>query len=136
MLKRWRAELIALVVSVAVGAGIALALGVGRDAEPGRVQDAATGYLKAFADDDPAALCAHISPVSRARLQFGAQSCEAAAGTSIKQLPANQRDALRDPQVTVVSVNGTKATVRFAPKLAGRGDMQLVRIGDAWLVND
>jgi hypothetical protein len=137
MLKRWRAELVALVLGLGIGVGIALALGVGRgESEPDRVRDAATAYLQAFADDDPTALCQHISPLGRARLQFGAQSCDASAQTSIARLPKGQRDALHDPKIAVVSVSANKAAVRFAPKLSGRGDMQLVKVGGQWLVND
>src|SRR4051794_40050149 len=137
MLKRWRTELIALVVGVALGVGLGIALGVGPfgTSESDRARDAAAGYLLAFADDDPASLCAHISPLGRARLQFNARSCEQSAQTAITQLPKAQRTALADAKVTAVSLNGARGTAHFTPKLAGREDMQLVKVGGQWLVN-
>src|SRR4051812_37599567 len=140
MLRRWRTELIALVVGIAIGVGAGVLLGLGpfdrTPSEPDRARDAATAYLQAFADDDPGALCAHISPLGRARLQFNARSCEQSAQTAITQLPQAQRDALRDAKVTAVAISGTRGTAHFTPKLSGRNDMQLVKVGEQWLVNE
>jgi hypothetical protein len=96
-------ELLFLPVGVAIGVLIAWALNVNgwRDSESDHVREAATVYLQAFADDDPAA----------------------------------QRDALKDPEVTVVSIADNRAAVRYTPKLAGRGDMQLIKLRGQWLVN-
>src|SRR3954451_21443408 len=104
MLRRWRTELIALVVSIAVGVGVGLALGLGRTSEPDRVRDAATAYLHAFADGDPAAVCEHVSPLSQKLT--GAQSCEEGARASIRQVPERERDALHDAKVTAVTIAG------------------------------
>ena len=132
MLRRWRTELIALAVSIAVGVGVGLALGLGRTSEPDRVRDAATSYLHAFADGDPAAVCEHVSPASQKLT--GAQSCEEGARTSIRQISERDREALHGVKVTAVTINGERATVRFTPKLSGRDDMQLVKADGRWLV--
>jgi hypothetical protein len=134
MQKLWRSAAI-LVVGVGIGVGIALLVRGLRDSESDHVQETAEAYLHAFAADDPAALCANISPLGRAQLQFNATSCEQAAGSTIARVPKAEREALREPQITVVSINGNRAAVRFSPKLAGRGDMQLIKLADQWLVN-
>jgi hypothetical protein len=139
MLKRWRAEIIALVVAVGIGVGIGLVLHVGRSSESDKVSAAATSYLNAFANDDPKGLCADLSPAVQARMKaaqvFGAGSCEDSARTSILGTPARERAALKNATITVVSVSGDKASVRFSPKLKGSDQMQLVKIGESWLVN-
>src|SRR6201991_3693334 len=139
MLKRWRVEIFALVVAIAIGVGLGLILGVGRASESDKVTDAATSYLQAFANNDPAGLCAELSPTVLARMKagqvFGGGSCEETARKSIGQVPANQRAALKAPKITAVSIDGDKASVSFAPKLNGSNEMQLVKVGDNWLVN-
>src|SRR5207244_796905 len=98
--------------------------------ESDRVSETATAYLQAFANNDRAALCTYVSPLGRTQLGCG-------QGGSIQavKLTAAEREALQHPQVTVVSVNGNNATVRFSPKLAGRGDMALIKLRDQWYVN-
>src|SRR3954470_24950230 len=91
--------LITLVIGVALGVGIGLLVKSLGSSESDKVSDAATGYLQAFADDDPAALCAHITPLARTRLQFNAQTCEQSAKTALAQLPKAQRDALRNAEI-------------------------------------
>ena len=130
-------ELLFLPVGVAIGVLIAWALNVNgwRDSESDHVREAAKVYLQAFADDDPAAVCANVSPLGRTQLQFSARSCEDSAQSAIAQIPKPQRDALKDPDVTVVSIASNRASVRYTPKLAGRGDMQLIKLRGQWLVN-
>jgi hypothetical protein len=139
MLKRWRVEIFALVVAIAIGVGLGLILGVGRSSESDKVSDAAASYLQAFANNDPKGLCADLSPTVQARMKaaqvFGAGSCEDTARTSIVGTPAKERAALKNAKVTVVSVDGDKASVRFSPELKGNSVMQLVKVGDNWLVN-
>ena len=133
MLRRWRAEILVGAAGIAIGVVLGIVLGVGRTSEQDRVRDAAAAYLHAFADGDPAAVCDHISPLSQ-KLS-GAESCEAGARASIRQLKPADRDALHDAKVTVTSIAGDRrATVRFTPKLNGRGDMQLVKVDGRWLV--
>jgi len=137
MLRRLPKELLFLPVGIAIGvlAGYLLNVNGWRDSEQDHVKEAATAYLQAFADNDAAALCATISPLGRATLQTGARSCEDSAHSAIAQVPKAQREALKAPQVTVVSVNGRRAAVKMTPKLGGRGDMQLIKLADQWLVN-
>ena|ERR1700754_551408 len=139
MLKRWRVEIFALVVAIAIGVGLGLILGVGRASESDKVSDAATSYLQAFANNDPTSLCADLSPTIQARMKagqvFGGSSCEETARTSIGQIPANQRAALKNPKITAVSIDGDTASVTFSPKLKDSSQMQLVKVGDNWLVN-
>jgi hypothetical protein len=139
MLKRWRVELLALVVAIAIGVGLGVILGVGGSSESEKVSDAATGYLQAFANDDPKGLCAELSPTVQARMKaaqvFGAGSCEDTARTSILGTPAKERAALKDAKITAVSIDGDRASVQFSPKLKGSSRMQLVKVGDTWLVN-
>ena len=138
MLKRWRTELIALVVGVAIGVGIGVIAGVGPfgTSESDRASDGAAAYLKAFADNDASELCASISPLARTRLQFSGQSCLQSAATALNKLPQAQRAALADAKITGVSLNGTRGTAHFEPTLSGRDAMDLVKVGDQWLVND
>src|SRR4051794_10429017 len=137
MLRRLPKELLFLPVGLAIGvlAGYLLNVNGWRDSESDHVREAATAYLQAFANDDPAAVCANISPLGRTQLQFSSKSCEDSAKSSIAQLPKAQRAALKDPQVTVVSVANNRAAVKFTPPLGKRGDMQLIKLRDQWLVN-
>src|SRR4051794_37704101 len=105
-MRRARNILITLVIGVAIGVGIGLLVKSLGSSESDKVSDAATGYLQAFADNAPAALCAHISPLARTRLQLNSQTCEQSAKTAIAQLPNAQRDALRNAEVTDVVVAG------------------------------
>lgn len=134
MRKLWRSAAV-LIVGVAVGVGIALLVKSLRTSESDRVKETATVYLQAFATNNAAGLCSEISPAGRAQLQVNAISCEQAASATIARVPKADREALREPQVTVVSIDGNRAAVRFSPKLGGRGDMQLIKLGDQWLVN-
>jgi hypothetical protein len=137
MLRRLPKELLFLPVGLAIGvlAGYLLNVNGWRDSESDHVREAATAYLQAFADDDPAAVCANISPLARTQLQLNAKTCEDSAKSSIAQLPAAQRAALKNPQITVVSVANDRAAVKFTPKLGQRGEMQLIKLRDQWLVN-
>jgi hypothetical protein len=137
MLKRLPKELLFLPVGIAVGVLIGYLLNVNgwRSSESDHVREAATAYLRSFADDDPAALCANISPLGRTQLQFSARSCEDSAKSAMAQIPKAQRAAMKDPDVDVVSVGDNRASVRYSPKLAGRGDMQLIKLRGQWLVN-
>jgi hypothetical protein len=130
-------ELLFLPVGVAIGVLIAWALNVNgwRDSEEDHVRETAKVYLQAFANNDPGAVCANISPLGRAQLQFSARSCEDSAKSAIAQVPKAQRAALKDPQVDVVSIANNRASVRYSPKLAGRSDMQLIKLRGQWLVN-
>lgn len=134
MQKLWRNAAV-LIVSVAVGVGLALAVKSLRTSESDRVEEAATAYLQAFAQNDPASLCASISPLGRTALQLNSQTCEGNAKTAIAALPKGERDALRDAEITSVTVSGDNSTVKFTPKLAGRDDMKLVKLRDVWFVN-
>lgn len=134
-MRRLGIPILVLVVGVAVGVGIGLLVKSLETSESDRVSEAATAYLQAFGNNDPGALCASISPLGRAQLQFSASSCEQAASSTIARVPKAERDGLREPEVTVVSVNGNRAAVRFSPKLGGRSDMQLIKLADQWLVN-
>jgi hypothetical protein len=135
MLRRWRVEIIAGLIAVAVGLGIAIVLGLGRfgESESDRVREAALGYLHAFADGDPEELCEHISP-SRFQGALPSQDCESTARTAIDAVPADSREALHDASVTVVSVGDDRAAVRFEPALAGQSEMTLVKVDDDWVV--
>jgi hypothetical protein len=137
MLKRLPKELLFLPVGIAVGilAGYLLNVNGWRSSEADHVREAATAYLQSFANDDPAALCASISPLGRTQLQFSARSCEDSAKSAMAQIPKAQREALKDPDISVVSVANDRAAVRYSPKLAGRGDMQLIKLRGQWLVN-
>jgi hypothetical protein len=140
MLKRWRAEIVALVVAIGIGVAIGLILGLGGgESESDRVSAAASSYLQSFADNDPQALCQDLSPAVQARMKagqlFGGGSCEDTARSSIAKVPARERAALKDPKITVVTVDGNKAAVRFEPKLNGSDVMQLVKVGENWRVN-
>jgi hypothetical protein len=135
MLRRWRAEIIAFVLAVAIGLVIGRVFGVGGwgISDEDRVRDVATAYLHAFADGDAQAVCARVSPLSQQLT--GAESCEAGARASMRQLPATERAALRAAEVTSVEVRGgTRATVRFVPKLNGRDDMELVKVDGRWTI--
>ena len=135
MLRRWRTELIAFAVAIALGVGVALVFGIGRTSEEDKVHDAAAAYLAAFADSDPVALCGTISPVARVQLELSSSDCATTAKTAITKVPAKTRAAFRDPAITVQSVDAKNATVKFSPKLDGRDDMHLVKRGDTWFVN-
>src|SRR5262245_46086138 len=139
MLKRWRVEIIALAVAIAIGVGLGLVLGVGRTSDSEKVSNAAISYLQAFANNDSKTLCADLSPEIQKRMKaaqvFGGASCEDTARTSIAAVPAKERAALEEPQITVVNIDGDKAAVRFSPKLKGSSEMQLLKVGDNWLVN-
>jgi hypothetical protein len=135
MLKRWRTEIVAIVAAIAVGVGVALALGVGQTSESDKVAASAEAYLTAFADNDPVALCAAISPVARVQFEFSSTDCATSVKTQIQKVPEAERAKLRDAAVTVESVAGENATVKFSPKLNGRGDMHLVKRDETWFVN-
>lgn len=135
MLRRWRTELIAFAVALALGVGVAVVFGVGRTSEEDRVRDAAARYLDAFATGDPVAVCGAISPVARVQLEFSSTDCASSAKTAILKVPAKERTALRDPSITVESVKGSEASVKFSPELNGSGDMHLVKRNDTWFVN-
>jgi hypothetical protein len=134
MQKLWRSAAV-LVVGVAIGVGLALLIKNLRTSESDRVEEAATSYLQAFADNDPASLCASISPLGRTALQLNSQTCEQSAKTAIAALPKGDRDALHNAEITSVSVSGNNGSVKFTPKLAGRDDMKLVKLRDVWFVN-
>jgi len=135
MLRRWRAELIAFAVAIALGVGVALVFGIGRTSEEDKVKDSAAAYLSAFADNDPVALCSVLSPAARVALEFQSTDCATPAKTAIAKVPAKDRAALGDATVTVESMTDRDATVNFSPKLDGRDDMHLIRRNDAWFVN-
>ncbi|MDA0180860.1 hypothetical protein OJ997_11195 [Solirubrobacter phytolaccae] len=135
MLKRWRTELIAFAVAIGLGVGVALVFGVGRTSEEDKVQDVAATYLAAFADNDPVALCNAISPVARVQFEFASSDCATSAKTAILKVPEQERAALREPSITVESVNDAEARVQFSPKLSGSGDMHLIKRNDTWFVS-
>ena len=135
MLRRWRTEIVAFAVAIALGVGVALVFGVGRASEEGRVRDVATFYLDAFAEGSPEGVCSAVSPLARASYAFSSTDCESSAKTAIAKVPHKQRVALHKAKITVVSVNDAEAEVQFSPKLSGTGDMHLVKRNDTWFVN-
>jgi len=135
MLKRWRTEILAFAAAIVVGVGVALALGVGQTSEADKVEASAAAYLTAFADNDPVALCATISPVARVQFEFSSTDCATSVKTQIQKVPEAERAKLRDATITVESVSGKDATVKFSPKLDGRDDMHLVKRDETWFVN-
>jgi hypothetical protein len=135
MLRRWRVEIIAGLAAVAVGVAIVLGLGRFGESESDRVRDAATAYLHAFADGDPAALCETISPDRFQGLgALRSQDCASSARTAIAAVPEDRRAPLHNAEVTVVSLSDASARVRFQPPLAGQSEMGLVKIDGEWLV--
>lgn len=135
MLKRWRAEIIAFAVAIALGVGVAIVFGVGQTSESDRVAGVAKAYLGSFAANDPVALCNVISPAARVALEFQSTDCATPAKTAIQKVPAKDRAALGDASVTVEKLTETDATVKFSPKLDGRDDMHLIKRNSAWFVN-
>jgi hypothetical protein len=135
MLRRWRAEIIAFFVAVALGLVIGRVLHVGGwgVSDEQRAREAAVAYLHAFGDGDAEAVCAHVSPLSQKLT--GAESCVAGARAGIRALAPADRAALRNANVSSVEVRGgERASVQFTPELNGETEMQLVKVGDRWLV--
>ena len=135
MLRRWRTEILAFAVAIALGVGVALVFGIGRTSEEDKVHDVAAAYLAAFAEDDPVALCNAISPVARVQFEFASTDCATSAKTAIQKVPAKERAALKSPSINVASVSDAQARVQFSPKLSGTGDMHLIKRQDTWFVS-
>jgi len=131
-------SVVAFAVLVLVVPAAGCGNGGGGDLE--QAQQAVRDYVVAIADGDGDRACARMSEAAQAQLvdeiaeqepRAGIDSCEQAVGRVSEQLSAQDRAALRDPQVDV-TLNRDKAVASVED---GPSDVTVVKVDGRWLID-
>ena len=120
----------------------AVLAGCGGGSDEDQVREVASDFTAAFADSDAKRACELMTSeakqqIVKAAAALGGGECEKTMSAATGLLDESQKDALRDAEITKVTISGDRAEVTQSADVGDSGDgpMQLAKRGDRWLVD-